>query len=40
MASIMGSITDQHIGQVILESSIGGKRVVNMLPGEQLPRIC
>ena len=26
--------------QVILHSAIGGKRVVNMLVGEQLPRIC
>jgi hydrogenase expression/formation protein HypE len=25
---------------VIMESAIGGKRVVSMLPGEQLPRIC
>jgi hydrogenase expression/formation protein HypE len=40
MAAAMGRITDQNIGQVILESSIGGKRVLNMLPGEQLPRIC
>jgi hydrogenase expression/formation protein HypE len=39
-ATIIGEVTDTHKGQVILESSIGGKRVVNMLPGEQLPRIC
>jgi hydrogenase expression/formation protein HypE len=40
LAKAFGSITNEHIGQVILQSSIGGKRVVNMLPGEQLPRIC
>lgn len=39
-AAIIGSVTKEHIGQVILQSNIGGKRVVNMLPGEQLPRIC
>ncbi|NBC58323.1 MAG: hydrogenase expression/formation protein HypE [Bacteroidetes bacterium] len=39
-ASIIGSVVEEHSGQVILESSIGGKRVVSMLPGEQLPRIC
>jgi hydrogenase expression/formation protein HypE len=38
--TIIGEITDQHSKQVILKSSIGGSRVVSMLPGEQLPRIC
>jgi hydrogenase expression/formation protein HypE len=39
-AAIIGEVVDEHAGQVILKSRIGGKRVVNMLPGEQLPRIC
>lgn len=39
-AKAFGDITDAHSRQVILQSSIGGKRVVNMLAGEQLPRIC
>ncbi len=39
-AKAFGTITKEHCGQVILQSSIGGRRVVNMLPGEQLPRIC
>lgn len=39
-ASIIGEIVKEHSGQVVLTSSIGGKRVVNMLVGEQLPRIC
>ena len=39
-AKAFGTITHEHRGQVILQSSIGGRRVVNMLPGEQLPRIC
>ena len=39
-ASIIGEITEDHPGKVILNSRIGGKRVVNFLPGDQLPRIC
>lgn len=39
-ASIIGEVTEAHPRQVVLTSGIGGKRVVNMLVGEQLPRIC
>jgi len=39
-ASVIGFVTPQHPKQVIHNSIIGGKRVVNMLTGEQLPRIC
>jgi len=39
-AKIIGSVVEAYPKQVILESSIGGKRVISMLPGEQLPRIC
>jgi hydrogenase expression/formation protein HypE len=39
-AAIIGEVVEEHARQVILTSSIGGKRVVNMLAGEQLPRIC
>lgn len=39
-AAIIGEVVDDHPGQVLLKSRIGGKRVVGMLPGEQLPRIC
>ena len=39
-AKIIGTVTKEHPKQVIMESTIGGKRVVSMLPGEQLPRIC
>lgn len=39
-AVIIGHITPEHAKQVILTSSIGGRRVVNRLTGEQLPRIC
>lgn len=39
-AAVIGHVTDEHAGKVILKSSIGGRRVVNYLTGEQLPRIC
>lgn len=39
-AAIIGAVTTKHIRQVILTSSIGGRRMLNMLTGEQLPRIC
>lgn len=39
-AAIIGAVTADHPRKTVLTSSIGGKRVVNMLTGEQLPRIC
>jgi len=39
-AQIIGNLVKDHPKQVILKSSIGGKRMISMLPGEQLPRIC
>jgi len=39
-AAIIGEVVEEHAKQVVLTSRIGGKRVVNMLVGEQLPRIC
>lgn len=39
-AAIIGEIVADHPRQVVLSSKIGGRRVVNYLTGEQLPRIC
>jgi hydrogenase expression/formation protein HypE len=39
-ASIIGEVVSEHIGKVVMKSKIGGKRVINFLTGEQLPRIC
>ncbi|MEN9933594.1 MAG: Hydrogenase expression/formation protein HypE [Chloroflexota bacterium] len=39
-AAIVGEITADHPRKVFLRSRIGGSRVVDMLSGEQLPRIC
>lgn len=39
-ASVVGEITSDHRGKVVIKSLIGGKRIVDMLSGEMLPRIC
>ena len=39
-ASIIGLIHAKNPGKVFIKSSIGGRRVVGMMAGEQLPRIC
>ncbi len=39
-AAIIGEVTDGHPGFVMMKTRVGGTRVVDMLSGEQLPRIC
>ncbi len=39
-AELIGEVVEADPGRVVLRSSIGGLRVVDMLSGEQLPRIC
>jgi hydrogenase expression/formation protein HypE len=39
-AAIIGEIVADHPGMVTMRSLVGGERVVSMLSGEQLPRIC
>ncbi|MEO7164217.1 MAG: hydrogenase expression/formation protein HypE, partial [Bdellovibrionia bacterium] len=39
-ASIIGEVVAQHPKMVTVKSSIGGERIVGLLAGEQLPRIC
>jgi len=39
-ARIIGRVVDEHPGYVVTNTIIGGTRVVDMLPGDQLPRIC
>jgi hydrogenase expression/formation protein HypE len=39
-ATIIGEVTEAHPGIVIMKTRVGGTRVVDMLSGEQLPRIC
>jgi hydrogenase expression/formation protein HypE len=39
-AATIGVVVAEHPGMVTLRSLVGGERVVAMLSGEQLPRIC
>lgn len=39
-AAIIGAVTGTEAGRVQMETIIGGLRAVEMLAGEQLPRIC
>jgi hydrogenase expression/formation protein HypE len=39
-AAIIGEVVSEHSRKVVMRSRIGGLRVVDMLSGEQLPRIC
>ncbi len=39
-AMVVGEITSDHPQRVVMESIIGGRRIVEMLSGEMLPRIC
>jgi hydrogenase expression/formation protein HypE len=39
-AAIIGEISEDNKGKVLISNAMGGKRVVSMPVGEQLPRIC
>ena len=39
-AAIIAEVTEEPPGLVVLETSFGGSRVVDMLAGDPLPRIC
>jgi hydrogenase expression/formation protein HypE len=39
-ACIIGKVTEKNPGLVTMKSAIGATRIVDMLSGEQLPRIC
>jgi len=39
-ACIIGEVISDSPGRVVMETKIGGTRIVDMLTGEQLPRIC
>ena len=39
-AQIIGTVTAEHAGLVTLRTTLGTSRIVDMLAGDQLPRIC
>jgi hydrogenase expression/formation protein HypE len=39
-ARIIGTVTESNPGTVVMRTTFGTTRIVDMLPGDQLPRIC
>jgi len=39
-ASVIGEVVSEHPGRVVMRTGMGASRIVDMLVGEQLPRIC
>ncbi len=39
-AGIIGEVTSEHPGKVVMQTEVGGSRIIDMLTGEMLPRIC
>jgi hydrogenase expression/formation protein HypE len=39
-AAVVGRVTDDYAGKVAVETPLGTRRLLQMLSGEQLPRIC
>lgn len=39
-AAIIGQARAEHAGRVVLRTALGARRILDMLVGEQLPRIC
>jgi hydrogenase expression/formation protein HypE len=39
-AVVIGDVTSQHKGRVVLKTRLGATRIVDMLTGDLLPRIC
>jgi hydrogenase expression/formation protein HypE len=39
-AAIIGEVVETHRGMVLMKTQIGGTRVLDVMFGEQLPRIC
>ncbi len=39
-AAVIGAVVADHPGMVTIRTLVGSERIVDMLVGEQLPRIC
>lgn len=39
-SAIIGRVVNEHPGKVVLKNETGGRRIVDSLTGDQLPRIC
>jgi hydrogenase expression/formation protein HypE len=39
-AALIGRVVGENPGMVVMETGVGGKRILSPLSGEVLPRIC
>ncbi|MBE0666068.1 MAG: hydrogenase expression/formation protein HypE, partial [Bacteroidales bacterium] len=39
-SAVIGKIVNDHPGRVVMKNETGGRRIVDTLSGDQLPRIC
>ena len=39
-AAVIGKVTEDHPGKLVMNTSFGGRRILQKLTGAQLPRIC
>lgn len=39
-SAVIGRVVESNPGYVVMRTLVGGNRIVDMLPGDQLPRIC
>jgi hydrogenase expression/formation protein HypE len=39
-STVIGEVIEQPAGMVLMKTGVGGTRVVDVMFGEQLPRIC
>ena len=39
-SAIIGEVSNELPGKVVLKTGIGGSRLLDILTGDQLPRIC
>jgi hydrogenase expression/formation protein HypE len=39
-AAVIGEVTDDQSGRLVIRTALGGRRIADLLLGEQLPRIC
>jgi hydrogenase expression/formation protein HypE len=37
---LLGEVVEEHRGMVLMTTEVGGTRVLDVMFGEQLPRIC
>ena len=39
-SAVIGRVVADHHGKVVLKNETGGRRIIDSLTGDQLPRIC